>query len=120
MNPFFWRKIWLKNQKNSQSGLTLLQLLIIIILAGIIAYFMLPRLKERNTQLILGVANQNLMLFARKNNLTPLECIPNDADRDGWVSCTVENEQKELMTIQCGYDQRHQSCRFLPNSDQQP
>lgn len=119
MNYLFWRRIFIKNQNNAQSGLTLLQLLIIIILAGIIAYFMLPRLKQRNTQVIRGVATQNLMLFARQNNLTPLECTSNDPDGDGWVNCTVENKQQKSITIQCGYDQRHQTCQFLPSSNEE-
>ncbi|MEM8780376.1 MAG: hypothetical protein AAGF26_16200 [Cyanobacteria bacterium P01_G01_bin.49] len=120
MNYSLLQKIWIKAQKNPQSGLTLLQLLIIILMAGIIAYLILPRLSKRpNNRVILGVATQNLMLFAKQNNLTPIKCLSNDADNDGWVDCQVENEQQESMTIQCGYDQRHQSCQFFPSSNQE-
>ncbi|MGB5594281.1 MAG: hypothetical protein WBM32_21160 [Crocosphaera sp.] len=115
MKVLFLLKIITKNQKQQNYGLTLLQLLLIIICSAILAYFILPQFVTRqNSEAVDEVARQNLLLFSQQHNLTPLQCMEKDVHNDGWVDCTVENKNKEIVNIQCGYDQRHSSCQFVP------
>jgi competence protein ComGC len=115
VDVLFLLKIIIKNQKPNNFGLTLLQLLLIIIFSGILAYLMLPQfIKRQNRQTIAKVARENLLLFSQQHNLIPLQCIDKDTMNDGWVDCTVKNKNKEIVNIQCAYDQRHSSCQFLP------
>ncbi|WP_009546091.1 hypothetical protein [Crocosphaera subtropica] len=116
MKVFFWQKINLNNLKEENAGLAVWQLLLIIVFAGIVSYLILPQFIQRqNNQVTRRVATENLILFAKENSLTPLECEGEDNNNDGWIQCRAEDTNQEKINLQCAYDQRHSSCKLNKN-----
>ncbi|WP_107667186.1 hypothetical protein [Cyanothece sp. BG0011] len=105
-----------KDSKTENAGLAVWQLLLIIVFSGIVSSFILPQfIKRQNSPVIDKVVKENLILFSEKNGLTPIECNSQDNNNDGWIQCRAEDNNKDIINLQCGYDQRHSSCKIDKN-----
>ncbi|MDJ0658241.1 MAG: hypothetical protein QNJ42_01995 [Crocosphaera sp.] len=74
MKVLYFLKINKKNSKKENLGITVWQLLLIIVFSGIISY---------------------LILLTQHNQMTPIDCGEKDENKQRWVKCSEENINQE-------------------------
>ena len=70
MKVLYFLKIKKKNSKKEDLGITVWQLLLVIVFSGIISY---------------------LILLTQENQRTPIDCGEKNKNKQKWVKCSEEN-----------------------------
>lgn len=102
----------IKGFKIENSGLIFWQLLLIIVFSGISSSLILSQFRKwQDSPVIAKVVKENLILFTKKNNLTPLKCNSQDDNNDGWIQCRAQDKNQNTIYLQCAYNQRRSNCQ---------
>ena len=67
--------------------------------------------RERlNPEQLRNAATENLRAFSLSAGIEPIECVSQDPDEDGYVTCTAKNDLGQLLDLKCAYDSPNQGC----------
>ncbi len=82
------------------SNISFTEILVVVIIAGILISIGIPAFLNYNTTAYQN-AMESLNAFSEEYNLKPGSCQRIDTNNNHYITCTAQNDQGQILTLEC-------------------